>query len=64
MFCSALKDSRFQAIRLDEVPYLECGVSLLTDFEHANNYMDWEASIQCAYIHIHVCVCVHTCVNV
>jgi uncharacterized protein (TIGR00296 family) len=42
---SALKDSRFQPIRLDEVPHLECGVSLLTNFEHAKHYSDWEIGV-------------------
>ena len=39
---SALKDSRFQPIQYDELPHLECGVSILTKFEQAKNYLDWE----------------------
>ena len=39
---SSTKDSRFQPITQDEVPKLECGVSLLTNFERAGHYMDWE----------------------
>jgi len=37
-----MKDSRFQPIKRDEVPYLQCGVSLLIKFENAMDYMDWE----------------------
>eukprot|EP00252_Welwitschia_mirabilis_P009170 TRINITY_DN2151_c0_g2_i2.p1 TRINITY_DN2151_c0_g2~~TRINITY_DN2151_c0_g2_i2.p1 ORF type:complete len:182 (-),score=20.33 TRINITY_DN2151_c0_g2_i2:430-975(-) len=40
--CSALRDKRFPPIQAREVPYLECTVSLLTDYEPANNYLDWE----------------------
>eukprot|EP00252_Welwitschia_mirabilis_P009169 TRINITY_DN2151_c0_g2_i1.p1 TRINITY_DN2151_c0_g2~~TRINITY_DN2151_c0_g2_i1.p1 ORF type:complete len:206 (-),score=26.87 TRINITY_DN2151_c0_g2_i1:430-1047(-) len=39
---SALRDKRFPPIQAREVPYLECTVSLLTDYEPANNYLDWE----------------------
>lgn len=39
-----MKDSRFQPIRLDEVCYLQCGVSLLINFEVASNYLDWDVS--------------------
>ncbi|KAI8647768.1 AMMECR1 domain-containing protein [Parasitella parasitica] len=39
---SALQDHRFPAITLYEIPFLTCAVSLLTDFEKANNYLDWE----------------------
>ena len=39
---SSMKDSRFQPISWEEVPKLECGVSLLTNFERAVDYMDWE----------------------
>ncbi|KAJ2081847.1 hypothetical protein H4R24_002054 [Coemansia sp. RSA 988] len=38
---SALKDSRFAPISLEEIPELSCSVSLLTDFEVAENYLDW-----------------------
>ncbi|KAJ1731179.1 AMME chromosomal region protein 1-like [Coemansia biformis] len=40
---SALRDTRFAPIGLSEVPKLTCAVSLLTDFEDADNYLDWEA---------------------
>ncbi|KAI8813035.1 ammecr1 protein [Cladochytrium replicatum] len=39
---SALRDHRFNAITLSELPRLTCGVSLLIDFEEAEDYLDWE----------------------
>ncbi|KAJ2307448.1 hypothetical protein IWW55_000972 [Coemansia sp. RSA 2706] len=39
---SALRDSRFAPVKLGEVPRLSCSVSLLTDFEDAEDYLDWE----------------------
>ncbi|KAI8990174.1 ammecr1 protein [Pilobolus umbonatus] len=39
---SALKDSRFPPIKKSEIPHLSCAVSLLTHFEKAQNYLDWE----------------------
>ncbi|KAI8340900.1 DUF51 family protein [Chlamydoabsidia padenii] len=39
---SALQDRRFTPITLTEIPYLDCAVSLLTDFEKADDYLDWE----------------------
>uniref|UniRef100_A9U6N5 Predicted protein n=1 Tax=Physcomitrium patens TaxID=3218 RepID=A9U6N5_PHYPA len=39
---SALRDRRFPPIQARELPYLECTVSLLTDYETASNYLDWE----------------------
>lgn len=39
---SALRDRRFPPIQARELPYLECTVSLLTDYETAANYLDWE----------------------
>ncbi|KAJ3030783.1 AMME syndrome candidate protein 1 protein, partial [Rhizophlyctis rosea] len=38
----ALRDRRFSPITLDELPKLDCAVSLLTDFEDAKDYLDWE----------------------
>lgn len=38
---SAFRDHRFQRIELRELPSLECGISLLTDFEDAASYLDW-----------------------
>lgn len=42
--CSALRDRRFPPIQAKELPYLECTVSILTNYETANNYLDWEVS--------------------
>ncbi|KAJ1645643.1 hypothetical protein LPJ64_002804 [Coemansia asiatica] len=39
---SALHDTRFRPIRLKEVSFLSCTVSLLTDFEKTKDCMDWE----------------------
>ncbi|RZB86913.1 hypothetical protein D0Y65_026848 [Glycine soja] len=39
---SALRDRRFPPIQVNELPLLECTVSLLTDYETANHYLDWE----------------------
>ncbi|KAI8322241.1 AMMECR1-domain-containing protein [Martensiomyces pterosporus] len=39
---SALHDTRFRPISLRELPLLECSVSLLTDFEEAEDYLDWD----------------------
>lgn len=38
---SAFHDSRFKPISKDEVPSLQCGVSLLVNFEKINGYRDW-----------------------
>lgn len=39
---SAMKDSRFSPITKDEFTRLYCSVSLLTRFEEAQDYLDWE----------------------
>uniref|UniRef100_A0A0C9S2N1 TSA: Wollemia nobilis Ref_Wollemi_Transcript_18842_1296 transcribed RNA sequence n=1 Tax=Wollemia nobilis TaxID=56998 RepID=A0A0C9S2N1_9CONI len=39
---SALHDRRFPPIQAKELPQLECTVSILTDYESAANYLDWE----------------------
>ncbi|BFZ59279.1 hypothetical protein YB2330_000285 [Saitoella coloradoensis] len=39
---SALDDNRFSPITKRELPTLECGVSILTDFEPASDPFDWE----------------------
>lgn len=39
---SSMKDSRFKPIKAEEVPRLQCGVSLLTNFEKGEHYLDWE----------------------
>ncbi|KAH9175152.1 alport syndrome [Lactarius sanguifluus] len=38
---SAFRDHRFERIELRELPSLQCGISLLTDFEDAASYLDW-----------------------
>ena len=39
---SSLKDNRFQPMTIEEITRLECGVSLLTNFEKGHDYLDWE----------------------
>ncbi|KAL9267524.1 hypothetical protein AKJ16_DCAP21507 [Drosera capensis] len=39
---SALRDRRFPPIQAKELPQLQCTVSILTDYETALNYLDWE----------------------
>ncbi|CAD6885400.1 unnamed protein product [Tilletia laevis] len=49
---SALHDTRFSPIRADELPRLECGVSLLTEFEECDDYLDWEVGTHGIYIYL------------
>ena len=39
---AAFKDSRFPPIKEKEIPSLNCGISLLINFENAKNCYDWE----------------------
>lgn len=39
---SAIRDTRFSPISKDEISKLNCSVSLLTNFEPAQNWQDWE----------------------
>ncbi|KAK4435931.1 hypothetical protein Salat_0756700 [Sesamum alatum] len=39
---SALRDRRFPPIQAKELPHLECTVSILTNYETAHDYLDWE----------------------
>lgn len=39
---SALRDRRFPPIQAKELPFLQCTVSILTNYENAANYLDWE----------------------
>ncbi|KAJ8499725.1 hypothetical protein OPV22_010277 [Ensete ventricosum] len=41
----ALRDRRFPPIQAKELPFLECTVSILTDYEPALDYLDWEVGI-------------------
>ncbi|QRV91284.1 AMMECR1 domain-containing protein [Ceratobasidium sp. AG-Ba] len=47
---SALHDHRFRPIEEKELRKLECCVSLLTDFEDATSYLDWESGTHGIYI--------------
>ncbi|KZO92163.1 hypothetical protein CALVIDRAFT_541176 [Calocera viscosa TUFC12733] len=47
---SARQDTRFNPITEKEVSRLECQVSLLTDFEDAENYLDWEIGVHGIYL--------------
>ncbi|KAI6105446.1 alport syndrome [Pisolithus sp. B1] len=47
---SAFKDSRFSRIEEKELPFLECCVSLLTNFEEASSYLDWTIGTHGIYI--------------
>ncbi|XP_075389186.1 AMMECR1-like protein isoform X1 [Tenrec ecaudatus] len=42
---SALMDSRFPPMTREGLPELFCSVSLLTNFEVASNYLDWEVGV-------------------
>jgi len=51
---SAFEDHRFSPIQQDELEKLECEVSLLTNFENAEDYLDWTIGthgIQIAFQH-------------
>jgi len=39
-----MRDSRFSPITKEEFPRLHCSVSILTHFEDARDYMDWEVT--------------------
>lgn len=47
---SAFKDSRFSRIEEKELSFLECCVSLLTNFEDASSYLDWTIGTHGIYI--------------
>ncbi|GAA96802.1 hypothetical protein E5Q_03474 [Mixia osmundae IAM 14324] len=49
---SAFKDSRFNPINSAELPRLQCSVSLLTHFEEADDYLDWQIGQHGIYIHL------------
>ncbi|TRM68475.1 AMMECR1 domain-containing protein [Schizophyllum amplum] len=42
---SAFRDHRFRKIDQSELSSLECGISLLTDFEDAATYLDWTLGV-------------------
>lgn len=39
---AAFRDSRFQPIEMSEIPLLQCGVSILTEFESCTRWDDWQ----------------------
>ncbi|KAG5239533.1 AMMECR1 domain-containing protein [Salix suchowensis] len=41
-FDKVLLDRRFPPIQAKELPTRECTVSILTDYETADHYLDWE----------------------
>ena len=45
LLSSALKDSRFSPITKEEFTKLHVSVSILTNFEDARDYMDWEVRV-------------------
>ncbi|KAI9141384.1 AMMECR1 domain-containing protein, partial [Paraphysoderma sedebokerense] len=47
---SAFGDRRFSPITGRELTQLSCGVSLLTEFEDAEDYLDWELGTHGMYI--------------
>ncbi|GAA5983935.1 hypothetical protein JCM10908_005982 [Rhodotorula pacifica] len=47
---SAFEDSRFDPVTAKELQRLECGVSLLTDFELCADYLDWEIGVHGIYV--------------
>jgi len=47
---SAFRDTRFRKIEERELEKLECGISLLTDFEDASSYLDWTLGVHGIYI--------------
>ncbi|SPO31966.1 related to AMME syndrome candidate gene 1 protein [Ustilago trichophora] len=49
---SAFKDRRFSPISQVELSRLECGVSLLTEFEDCQDYLDWQVGVHGIYIHL------------
>ncbi|PKC16031.1 hypothetical protein RhiirA5_370160 [Rhizophagus irregularis] len=47
---SAIHDRRFSPVTIRELPHLTCGVSLLTNFEDAKDYLDWEIGVHGIWI--------------
>lgn len=50
---SAFKDSRFSPITADELSKLHVSVSILTNFEDAEDHMDWEVGTHGIRIEFH-----------
>eukprot|EP01136_Pigoraptor_vietnamica_P010433 Opistho-1_new@48043 len=47
---SAFRDRRFSPIHASELKRLKCGVSLLTNFETAKDYLDWKIGVHGIWI--------------
>ena len=47
---AALRDHRFDPVQPTEVPHMRCAVSLLTQFEKASSYLDWEVGVHGIWI--------------
>jgi len=47
---SAFRDSRFRKIDKSELERLQCCVSLLTDFEYGETYLDWTVGVHGIHI--------------
>ncbi|GAA6022763.1 hypothetical protein JCM11491_005572 [Sporobolomyces phaffii] len=47
---SAFRDHRFDPITAKELKRLQCGVSLLTDFEICDDYLDWTLDLHGIYV--------------
>lgn len=51
---SALQDTRFSPITIPELPSLEVSVTLLTDFEDADDQLDWDLGVHGLKIEFYV----------
>jgi len=51
---SAFKDRRFDPLEAEEIPALTIAVSLLTHFEDADGYLDWDVGVHGVSIDFHV----------
>ncbi|GAA5940006.1 hypothetical protein JCM10213_004910 [Rhodosporidiobolus nylandii] len=49
---SAFRDHRFDPVTAKELARLECGVSLLTDFERCFDWQDWELGTHGIYVEV------------
>ncbi|GAA5994982.1 hypothetical protein JCM5350_001076 [Sporobolomyces pararoseus] len=47
---SAFRDHRFDPVTSKELKRLQCGVSLLTDFEECKDYLDWTLDVHGIYV--------------
>ncbi|GAA5915107.1 uncharacterized protein JCM6883_003274 [Sporobolomyces salmoneus] len=47
---SAFRDHRFDPVTLKELKRLQCGVSLLTDFQECKDHLDWTLDVHGIYV--------------